>query len=200
MFASKEIMSPSFGEVLLLSKLCLNSRYHYEVGNCLFDSISYLMKYSISSLSLRQNSMNYLKHCLILNIPKAQQCQLRKLNPSFLHDLHGGTALNEHQYIEKMSLRATMGELWGDFIATFWIAEYLQRPIHVWNKQSKRIMQKCGVDYVGNQPLNIAYNSGLGPNSGHFEPIDYIEDSNKLQPQLPTIAIHNPRDKNLKHI
>jgi hypothetical protein len=61
-------VSLSFEEVLLLSKLYLNCRYHYEVGNCLFDSVSYLMKYSISSLSYRENSMNYLKYCLILNI------------------------------------------------------------------------------------------------------------------------------------
>jgi hypothetical protein len=42
------------------------------------------------------------------------------------------------------------------FTAIFWIAEYLQRPIHIWNKQSMRIMQKCSVNYVGNQPLNLA--------------------------------------------
>lgn len=33
-------------------------------------------------------------------------------------------------------------------------------------------MQKCDVDYVGNQSLNIAYGSGLGPNSNYFEHIN----------------------------
>jgi hypothetical protein len=41
--------------------------------------------------------MNYLKHCLIINTHQAQQCRLRELNPSFLHDLRDGAALNEHQ-------------------------------------------------------------------------------------------------------
>jgi hypothetical protein len=48
--------------------------------------------------------MSYLKHCLILKIPNAQQCRLRELNPSFLYDFHDGATLNEHQYIEKISL------------------------------------------------------------------------------------------------
>jgi hypothetical protein len=182
MFNLEKNVSLSFEEILLSYNLRLNPTYHYVVGDCLFDSISYLLKYSISSISLRQNSMNYLKHCLLLNTPKAQRCRLNELNPSFLHDLHEGAALNEHEYVEKMSLSATMGGLWGDFTTTFWIAEYLQRPIHVWNKQSKRIMQKCGIDYI-NDPLNIAYSSGKGAWSGHFEPIDYIENLHQIQSQ-----------------
>ena len=178
----KKNIPSSFEEILLSYNLRLNSRYHYVVGDCLFDSVSYLMKYSISSISLRQNSMNYLKYCLLLNTPKAQRCRLYELNPSFLHDLHDGTVLNEHEYVEKMSLSATMGGLWGDFTATFWIAEYLQRPIHVWNKQSKRIMQKCGTDYISD-PLHLAFSSSKSASSGHFEPIDYIEDLNVVQSQ-----------------
>jgi hypothetical protein len=71
----KKNIPSSFEEILLSYNLRLNSRYHYVVGDCLFDSVSYLMKYSISSISLRQNSMNYLKYCLLLNTPKAQQCR-----------------------------------------------------------------------------------------------------------------------------
>jgi hypothetical protein len=50
---------------------------------------------------------------------------------------------------------------------------------------------KCGVDYVSNQTLNLACSSGLGPNRNHLEPTNYIEDSNEIQPQLPTIS--NPQ-------
>jgi hypothetical protein len=48
--------------------------------------------------------------------------------------------INEHQYVTKMALNASMGGLWGKFTTTFWIAEYLQRPIYIWNKISKCIM------------------------------------------------------------
>ncbi len=44
-----------------------------------------------------------------------------------------------------MALSANMGGLWEDFITIFWIAEYLQRPIYIWNKVLKHIMFRCGV-------------------------------------------------------
>jgi hypothetical protein len=47
---------------------------------------------------------------------------------------------NEHQYVTKMTLCDSMGGLWGDFTAMFWIAKYLQKLIYIWNKVSKRIM------------------------------------------------------------
>jgi hypothetical protein len=54
---------------------------------------------------------------------------------------------NEHQYVTKMALSASMGGLWGDFIAIFWIAKYLRKPIYICNKISKRIMSRCGMDF-----------------------------------------------------
>jgi hypothetical protein len=54
---------------------------------------------------------------------------------------------NEHQYVTKMILSGSLRSLWGDFIAIFWIAEYLQMPIYIWNKVLKRIMFQCGMDF-----------------------------------------------------
>jgi hypothetical protein len=82
-----------------------------------------------------------------LNTQKAQQCRIQKLNPSFLFDLHQGMGINEHQNVTKMALSANMEGLWGNFIAIFWIAKYLQRPIYIWNKVSKCIMSRCGMDF-----------------------------------------------------
>jgi len=45
-----------------------------------------------------------------------------------------------------MTLSVSMGGL-GDFIVILWIAEYLQRPIYIWNKLSKRIMSLCEMDF-----------------------------------------------------
>jgi hypothetical protein len=78
---------------------------------------------------------------------KTQQCHVRELNPSFLFDLHQGMVTNEHQYVTKMGLGVNMEGLWRDFITIFWIVEYLQRPIYIWNKLSKHIMSQCGTDF-----------------------------------------------------
>jgi hypothetical protein len=90
---------------------------------------------------------------------------------------------NEHQYVTKMALSANMGGLWGDFIVIFWIIEYLQRPIYIWNKISKCIMSQCGMDFQS-IPLHIAYNSQ------HFEQIQYV---NGLSKYLPIFQINDPK-------
>jgi hypothetical protein len=44
-----------------------------------------------------------------------------------LFDLRQGMVTNEHQYVTKMALCATMGGLWGDFNTIFWIVEYFTK-------------------------------------------------------------------------
>jgi hypothetical protein len=64
-----------------------------------------------------------------------------------LFDLHQGMVTNEHQYVTKLVLCASMGGLWGDFTIIFWIAKYLQMPIYIWNKISKWFMSQCRMDF-----------------------------------------------------
>jgi hypothetical protein len=90
---------------------------------------------------------------------------------------------NEHQYLTKMTLSASMGGFWEDFIAIFWIIEYVQKQIYIWNKISKHIMFRCGMDFQS-IPLHIAYSSQ------HFEPIQYV---NGLSKSLPTFQINDPK-------
>ncbi len=63
------------------------STYQYEIGNCLFDFISYLLDNHLSFLELRQNNMAH------------------------LFDVHQGMVTNEHQYVTRMTLSASMGGL-----------------------------------------------------------------------------------------
>ncbi len=172
-------MSFSFNDVLYSCNLCLISSYSYDVGNYLFDSISFLLKYSLTSLQIRQNGMQYLKECLTSNTQKTQKCNFKELNPSFLYDLHNGQVSNEHQYIEKMSQSAIIGGLWEDFTSIFWIVEYLQWLVYVWNKDSNKIMCKCGL-YYQIDPLHIDYSNQ------HFEPIEYACDIKNIQFQFET--------------
>jgi hypothetical protein len=86
----------SFNDVLSSSNFHLVSTYKYDVGNYLFDSRFYLLKCSLISLQIKQNSMQYLKQCLTLNTQKTQECCLRELNPTFLYDLHHDKVSNEY--------------------------------------------------------------------------------------------------------
>jgi hypothetical protein len=67
---SLNLIDSSFEHVLHSYDLRLISTYKYEIGNCLFDSISYLLDNHWSSLELRQKNMAHLNQCLLLNIEK----------------------------------------------------------------------------------------------------------------------------------
>jgi len=63
--------------------------------------------------------MPHLNQCLLLNTKNPQQCHIKKLDPSFLFDLHKNMVINEHQYVTKMALSASMEGLWGNFSIIF---------------------------------------------------------------------------------
>jgi hypothetical protein len=72
-----------------------------------------------------QNDMAHLNQCLLLNVDIAQQCHIQELDQISLFDLHQSMVTNEHQYVTKMALSASMGGFWEDFTSIFWIVEYL---------------------------------------------------------------------------
>jgi hypothetical protein len=89
-----------------LTKLGLKqiTNFQYNVGDCLFDAIVYLLKYLIISNSIRMNFMFHFQECLRFEIPKALLCHKCELNYEFLHDLHHGQANNEKTYIKKNAI------------------------------------------------------------------------------------------------
>jgi hypothetical protein len=66
----------SFKHVLHSYGFHLVSMYKYEIGNCLFDFIYYLLVNHLSFLQLKQNNMAHLSERLLLNTTKAQQCHI----------------------------------------------------------------------------------------------------------------------------
>ena len=70
-------------DILKHYNLQRNTTFFYNVGDCLFDSISYLLNYKESSISLRINSMQHLKFSLINNTPKARKTRIMELNKDF---------------------------------------------------------------------------------------------------------------------
>ncbi len=82
-----------------------------------------------------------------------------------------------------MTLSASMGGLWEDFITIFWIIKYLQRAIYIWNKISKCIMFQCVMDFQS-IPFHVLYNFQ------HFEPIQYV---NGLFRSSPIFQVNNSK-------
>jgi hypothetical protein len=80
---SLNLIDSSFEHVLHSYDLRLISTYKYEIGNCLFDSISYLLDNHLPSLQLRQNSMAHLNRCLLLNTKKIQTMSYLKIKSKF---------------------------------------------------------------------------------------------------------------------
>jgi hypothetical protein len=74
---SLNLVDSSFECVLHSFGFHLVSTYKYEIGNCLFYFISYLLDNHSSSFELRQNNMAHLNQCLLLNTKKAQQCHIQ---------------------------------------------------------------------------------------------------------------------------
>jgi hypothetical protein len=64
------LVDSSFEHVLHSYGLHLVWTYKYEIGNCFFDSIFYLLDNHLSSLQLRQNNMVHLNQRLLLNKEK----------------------------------------------------------------------------------------------------------------------------------
>ncbi len=62
----------------------LVATYNYDVGNYLFEFISYLLKYLLTSLQMKQNNTENLKECLTLNKQKNTRMSFSKNEPTFL--------------------------------------------------------------------------------------------------------------------
>ena len=156
-------------EVLQKMNLQRVTSYWYNIGDCLFDSISYLLHYEQSSTMLRINTMHHLKDCLDKNTPKAKATRYKELTKDFLNDLHDGRVSNEDEYIDKMSKNASVGGIWGDFTAVNWISDYLSTPITIWNINSGYKLITFGKEFSNNH-MHLAFD----PKMKHFEPIQEI--------------------------
>jgi len=147
-------------------------RFKYNLMDCLFNVITYLVNYSKTSIIIQTYLMVHLQDCLIIETLEALLCRKCELNKYFMHDLHHGQVDNKIVCIQKMSLPPNKGGLWGDFTKIY--LQYLQQQIHVWNKNNGEIMVKIG-DNMNGIILNIVYKKN------HFEPIELYGPTISLQ-------------------
>ncbi len=79
-----------------------------------------------------------------------------------------------------MSISTLDGGLWGDFTTIYWIFEYLDHSIHVWNFKNGQIMVKVEQENEST-PLNLIYGNN------HFELAD-------IYSQIIDIPIYTQND------
>ncbi len=51
------------------------NNFYYNVGDCLFDAIIYLLKYSIRFRMTQKNSMSHLQKCLMFGTLQTLECR-----------------------------------------------------------------------------------------------------------------------------
>ncbi len=66
-----------------------------------------------------------------------------------------------------MSILASNGNLWDDFIAIFQISHYLECAIHKWNRNNDQIIIKVGHEFDGSI-LNILYGDNPFEHANRF--------------------------------
>ena len=145
-------------------------KYYYILGDCLFDSIAYLLHYSQTSIQLRQQCTNHFS-ISIQNISHSLQETLSiHFSPTFLfEDLK---IISIQVYIQKMSISANDEGLWGDNIAIYFLVFYMDKPIYIWSKKNMMICLSIGEEFISSQSFQLLYHDD-GPNSlnSHYEPI-----------------------------
>ncbi len=118
-------------------------KYPFVHGDCLFDSLAFLLHYSQTSLQLQIQCITHFAQSLQQPInPQIQELIHIHFNVWLLYEDHGINSLQT--YIQKMNISANFGGLWDDNCTIFCLANYLHRPIHVWSKTNCVILFRMG--------------------------------------------------------
>jgi hypothetical protein len=108
--------------------------------------------------------------------PQIQELIDIHFNVSLLYEDYGIMFLQT--FIQKMSISANFGGLWGDNHAIFCFANYLHRPIHVWSKNNCVVCFQVGDVFISNNTLQLVYhNDMVNARNGHYEPITFYNAS-----------------------
>ncbi len=116
--------------------------YPYIVGDCLFDSISYLLHGIVCSISLRKGSIEYLWHALVTNDYRVEHYLKPSFNPDFFMSLHGVDSVEN--YLDGLECEASNGGLWADFTIFFWLSEFIKCPMEAWSIRTCRPYMNVG--------------------------------------------------------
>jgi hypothetical protein len=164
--------------------------YPYIVGDCLFDSISYLLHGIVCSnveiiclisyiicymvlfvdIKLRKGSLECLSQALIINDYKVEHYLRSSLSFNFLMSSHGVNFVEN--YLNRMECGASNNGLWADFTILFWLCGFIKRPIEAWSIRTCKPYMNVGDKFNTNEKLILAYHEGM---NGHFESVKRLE-------------------------
>ena len=94
--------------------------------------------------------MHHLKVCLEKNSSKTKETRYEELTHEIVIDLHNERVLDEDEYIDKMSISASVGGFWGDFTIMNQIYDYLSTSITIWNVNNDYKLITFGKEFNNN--------------------------------------------------
>ncbi len=144
--------------------------YPYIVGDCLFDSISFLLHGIVCSITLRKGYVECLRQALVTNDYRVEHYLRSTFRPNFLMNLFCVNSIENYLY--KMKCRTSNGGLWVDFTIFFWLSEFIKRPIKTWSTRTCRPYMNVGNEFNTSEKLILAYHEGM---NGHFELVKRLE-------------------------
>ncbi|XP_024539513.1 uncharacterized protein LOC112349395 [Selaginella moellendorffii] len=158
--------------------------YPYSAGDCLFDSVLYLLgeeEAYESSVCLRRAMVSLYREKFHRKDPKAMEWMENFLVLENLQELHpelGRIKLTEKDaalvYLCKMRLSASCGGLWGDHFCAFWLQELLGRPIEIWLADTGKILGD-EEDHSDNVMRLVYHSNYHGFSFAHYEPVVAFE-------------------------
>jgi hypothetical protein len=144
--------------------------YPYIGGDCLFDSISYLLHDIVYIITLWKGSVECLWQALVTNDYRVEHYLRSSLSPDFLMDFHGVNFVEN--YLNRMECGASNGGLWADFTIFFWLSKFIKCRIEAWLTKTCRPYMNVRHKFNTNEKLILAYHEGM---NGHFESIKRLE-------------------------
>jgi hypothetical protein len=106
--------------------------YPYIVGDCLFDSISYLLRGLVCSITLWKGFIECLQQALVTNDYRVEHYLRSTLSPNFFMSLHAVNYIEN--YLEKMECKASNSGLWADFTIFFCLSKFIKHQKNMVNK------------------------------------------------------------------
>jgi hypothetical protein len=149
--------------------------YPYIVGDCLFDSISYLLHGIVSSITLRKGFVECLQQALVTNDYKVEHYLKFAHSHDFLMSLHGVNFVENYLY--RMKCKPSNDGLWADFTIFFWLFEFIKCPIEAWSTRKCKPYMNVGDESNTNEKLILAYHEGM---NNQFELVKRIKIQNSF--------------------
>jgi len=129
--------------------------YPFVVGDCLFDLISILLHYSQTSPQFCSQCMAHFAQSLQWPTHAFQEIINIHFDVSLIYKDHGIHSLQT--YVDKMTISAKYGGLWGDNHAKFCLENYSWISIYVRSKKNCVICLHVDDDFITNSPLQLLY-------------------------------------------